>query len=366
MSRSYILSALTLATLAVVTPATYGAGSLILQDNFESYPDTASMNAVWNGNPASTSTLSTNRPGIVTDTTTQALNNSPTASGQQAQEAINPTAIKPSNTNPIFWQFDYFWDGTGNKRMTAGIRMGSNYILEMGYYNASYSPFGATASGMSVRTVNVLGSGSLPEGATANGWRIMPNADNTTNYSLSGLANTWFTFSALIQGNTITYTIDAGRDGTIDSTYVATAPTLDLTAAAFDTARLGTGLTSTGGGADFDNVLIRSLAPGDANHDGVINADDYALIDRGAAKALTGWSNGDFNNDGVIDQNDYLLIDTSYLQQTPSAAASLLASRDAQFGDAYVSELVAAVPEPILTAPLALLALTFANRRRRA
>jgi hypothetical protein len=104
---------------------------------------------------------------------------------------------------------------------------------------------------------------------------------------------------------------------------------------------------------------------GDANLDGKINADDYALIDRGFAKHLTGWTSGDFNYDGVVDQNDYLLIDRAYLLgQAPGFnPGSLLADRDSQFGDAYVSSLLASVPEPSLFS-IVLIGLTTGSFRR--
>jgi hypothetical protein len=57
---------------------------------------------------------------------------------------------------------------------------------------------------------------------------------------------------------------------------------------------------------------------------------------------------GDFDEDGVLGVGDYLLIDKSYLigQGPAFNAGSLLARREAQFGDAYVSQLIASVPEP--------------------
>jgi hypothetical protein len=61
--------------------------------------------------------------------------------------------------------------------------------------------------------------------------------------------------------------------------------------------------------------LFFRFLQGDANGDGVIDFDDYALIDNGFLNGLSGYGNGDFNNDGVIDFDDYALIDTNYLLQ---------------------------------------------------
>jgi hypothetical protein len=104
---------------------------------------------------------------------------------------------------------------------------------------------------------------------------------------------------------------------------------------------------------------------GDATLDERITADDYALLDRGFAKHLTGWANGDFNGDGVVNSADYLLIDAAYAQQEGALSPALLAEREAQFGAGYVAALEAAVPEPASALALAGLATLAATRRRR-
>jgi hypothetical protein len=78
-----------------------------------------------------------------------------------------------------------------------------------------------------------------------------------------------------------------------------------------------------------------SLLTGDANRNGRIDADDYALTDRGRARGLAGWGNGDFNGDGVVNATDYALIDASY------------ASAGGLFEPGYTI----AVPEPAAVVP---------------
>jgi guanyl-specific ribonuclease Sa len=58
-------------------------------------------------------------------------------------------------------------------------------------------------------------------------------------------------------------------------------------------------------------VLIKYTYFGDANLDGIVNGDDYTLIDNGFNTQATGWYNGDFNYDGSINGDDYLLIDNA-------------------------------------------------------
>lgn len=101
---------------------------------------------------------------------------------------------------------------------------------------------------------------------------------------------------------------------------------------------------------------------GDANLDERIGADDFALLDRGFAKHLTGWANGDFNSDGTINQADYLLLDTSYGQQQGVLSPEFLAAREAQFGANYVASLIAAVPEPSVVSVMGVAVMAMGGR----
>lgn len=104
--------------------------------------------------------------------------------------------------------------------------------------------------------------------------------------------------------------------------------------------------------------------PGDANDDGKINGDDFALTDRGFRKQLTGWSNGDFNYDGIVDSADYLILDGA-LKSQGGLSPDFLAAREAQFGEAYVEALLASVPEPSCLALAGVAAAFVGGRRRR-
>jgi N-acetylneuraminic acid mutarotase len=54
---------------------------------------------------------------------------------------------------------------------------------------------------------------------------------------------------------------------------------------------------------------------GDADHNHVVNFDDYVAIDNGFLNHLTGYSNGDFDFNGRIDFDDYVLIDLAFNSQ---------------------------------------------------
>jgi hypothetical protein len=117
--------------------------------------------------------------------------------------------------------------------------------------------------------------------------------------------------------------------------------------------------------ADVTPMIPASLA-GDANYNGKIDADDFAMIDRGFAKNLGGWSNGDFDNNGVINSSDYMIIDQAFLNQGGTFSPDVLADREAMFGAGYVAELTASVPEPATVGALTLgAAVAAASRRRR-
>ena len=64
-----------------------------------------------------------------------------------------------------------------------------------------------------------------------------------------------------------------------------------------------------------DHVFNFFFLQGDADHNGVVNFDDFARIDNGFNNHLTGFSNGDFNYDGVINFDDYSIIDFAFNSQ---------------------------------------------------
>ncbi|MCY2954343.1 MAG: SBBP repeat-containing protein, partial [Planctomycetota bacterium] len=85
----------------------------------------------------------------------------------------------------------------------------------------------------------------------------------------------------------------------------------------------GKAFTGLGVGVnDGGEVLVKYTWDGDANLDGIVNADDYFLADSGYITQKGGWGNGDFNYDGVINADDYFLIDSAFIGQSGPLAAS--------------------------------------------
>ena len=54
--------------------------------------------------------------------------------------------------------------------------------------------------------------------------------------------------------------------------------------------------------------VVTSSFPGDANNDGVVNADDAAILAANWGKSDKTWADGDFNNDGVVNAADASIL----------------------------------------------------------
>jgi hypothetical protein len=119
-----------------------------------------------------------------------------------------------------------------------------------------------------------------------------------------------------------------------------------------------------GQNVDSSSLLLAYTTLGDANLDGIINADDYNVIDgyffaywNGDESNMVAvlpdgpcYQKGDFNYDGVINADDYNLIDSAYFLQgplsggvVPLGGASPIA---ADLPSAGLSDGLPTVPEP--------------------
>ena len=72
----------------------------------------------------------------------------------------------------------------------------------------------------------------------------------------------------------------------------------------------------------INDILVKYTWNGDANLDGVVNADDYFRVDTGFITQAGGYQNGDLNYDGVVNADDYFLIDSAFLGQTGPLATT--------------------------------------------
>ena len=188
-------------------------------------------------------------------------------------------------------------------------------------------------------------------------------ASNFSGTLLGGMPFTLYKYAGATDSNINDLAeLESATGFSLDKDDVSTIVGLGLDLSSFGVP-LGASVTSLrfqAGSASsrIDPVLIVGLPPvpiaGDANLDGRLNADDFALLDRGFVRYTQGvipagranWSDGDFDRNGVINQNDYLLLDGAFANLSGGVAPELLAAREAEFGAGYVSSLVASVPEP--------------------
>ena len=114
-----------------------------------------------------------------------------------------------------------------------------------------------------------------------------------------------------------------------------------------------TPIFTTFGGLPVDpnSILVKYTWNGDANLDGIVNADDYFLADSGYVTQKGGWNNGDFNYDGIVNADDYFLIDSAFIGQNATLSGGYRAP-------------VATTPEPALGAILVMAAAGLLLRRR--
>jgi hypothetical protein len=89
---------------------------------------------------------------------------------------------------------------------------------------------------------------------------------------------------------------------------------------------------------DRNCILVKYTWSGDTNLDGVVNADDYFLIDGGFISQDPGYRNGDLNYDGVVNADDYFLVDIAFIGQSAPLSASAPAPASAP-------------PDPTLASP---------------
>lgn len=205
------------------------------------------------------------------------------------------------------------------------------------------STVGITKAGAGVLVVNGIRAGSLVVGEGT--VKVSPGSDSTLASLVIGAGATFdLADSDLVVTDVVAR---AAVVGYIRAAYHGGAwdlPGLTSSEARDDSHHV-TGL----GWSDLEGqVLVKYTYYGDANLDGRVDADDYALLDRGFGRQVVGagWVDGDFNYDGAVTSADYLMIDTAFGRQVGTLSPAMLADRQARFGEAYVESLMAGVPEP--------------------
>ncbi len=217
-------------------------------------------------------------------------------------------------------------DATSAQLSFVGDSIGDSITLAAGDFTIPAWPSGSGIVPLVLTNLTISSSATLAIAAP-------PEAADRTVLMLGGFSNSGLldlSANDMILHNgdlsAVTAEISQGFDGIIGIT----------SSAANSITTLGVELNSSGGAplmSAFDNqavastdVLIKYTYFGDANLDGIVNGDDYTLIDNGFNNGLAGWHNGDFNYDGAINGDDYTLIDNAFNTQGPAltAASALL------------------------------------------
>lgn len=221
------------------------ATTILVNESFDTYADTAAMKLVWGG-AGNLGTL---------DTT---LSYSPNNSAAHPGGAVNiyqpgiGSATPTAALDMVLSAKIYDNALVANDRVTVGLRTGAAPLFEMGRYN-DWTPLPA----LPVHTYGIRGL-SLGNGITPSpGWKPFLIGGNPIAPTVG-----WHSYEATFSIATgLTVTLDLTSDGTIDSTLQFTGD--GATAFGnFTELRFGgpSGLSSTGGGANFDDIRL-ALVP---------------------------------------------------------------------------------------------------------
>ncbi len=226
-------NALVIALMAgVLSAGAHAVPMVYLDDDFESYTDTADMQTVWGA------------AGLGTLDTTNSLSGSQSMAHPAGADNIIALGadLIPSDAEPVVLRGAIYDDGTSNnKRFTIGFRSLSTFpLFEMGMYNS--------ISGTQYFARATLFPGLNPS------WTPL-DFQVGSNVVTEG----WHTFEATFTGSDITVTVDLGSDTSVESTTVFAlggAYTTGLGAV-----RLGgpSSLSSDGGGGNFDDIYLAQV-----------------------------------------------------------------------------------------------------------
>jgi hypothetical protein len=229
--RTYYFAAAVGCILLGLAAPRANAQVVLMQDNFDSYANQAAFNAVWPATVGTGGTLSTaqanSSPNSVLDAATPAT----------SRNDRSFTATTPAPGSPLQFQFEFF-DSNGG---AAAYRQVSSLISGAGTASGQLVSLGLSNNiASTLYMARVLGfDGGNGSGAF---FQLAGTPTRSTGFHL---------LEAIVSTDGTTNSINFFVDGT-PSTTVATGFTLR----AYDSVRLGSGLTSAQPAA-FDDVLVQ-------------------------------------------------------------------------------------------------------------
>lgn len=316
---------------------------VLVDEDFESYADTAALNLVWGPSSFDGQLVDETFEEFITldDIDPQDIGARAFPSGGQGVEHLGSSVFEyqlplnggapllPTATQNVVLQGDIFdIGGLGNKRMSIGLRSNApENIIELGFWNNEPDDF-------ATRTILFP---TVPGEPNPN-WQGFdlplefdrPDDDDAVT-TLADIGEAWHTYRATISQDSILYELDLFRDGTFDSSV-----SFDVTTGSngFDSLRIGapSNVSSAGngfyGGVIFDNIKlsledIAAPLTGDYNGDGEVDAADYTTWrDTLGDNAMPAGSGADGNGNGVVDLLDHDVWEANYGNSSSSSSAA--------------------------------------------
>lgn len=216
------------------------AQTVLVNENFDSYANTAAMNVNWNGTGAGIGTLDTafGNPG-------QSARNGGTINAATSVNRWTGSAFSliPSASLSILMRADIYNPGGTDGRETLGLRNASGELFELGHYNAA-----PVTQQYGVRFFGLYDN---------SGWRPFTNALGAVVNEVT--TGTWDRYEALFTAGSATITLDIGADGIVDGWVVS--PVAHAIAVGLNDLRFGgpSGVDSLEA-AWFDNIYLATIA----------------------------------------------------------------------------------------------------------
>jgi hypothetical protein len=257
--------------------------------------------------------------------TSAATSTATVAAGQMMNVALNVTKLKTLTVDGMATLHTAAVEGTAGETSIVG-----GLVMHPGLAGKPIGTLDIKAGNLVVDYTGGASplydvAGMLKSGANFVGGNLLWNGTGITSSTVAGSDN-------MLYGVGVRQAVDVGDYAMPDMTNVE-----------------GVALPS-------QSVVVKYTWQGDADLNGVVNVDDYAVIDYYALftpdPSVAGWWTGDFNGDGLVNVDDYALIDYAALFQDGSTLGN--------------ANGLGAVPEPATMALLALGMAAMAMRRRRA
>lgn len=210
---------------------------ILINETFDSYADTAAMNANW-----------TRVQGAGNVATLDTLLGNPGQSGRHDGTAAatgwtgSSISVTPTDSAPLRLTADLWYSGASNQRNTVGLRNGASPLFEVGFYNDG----ALSATGLAVRVLNFAGN---------NNWVELKSYGDL---GTGGGTEQWIRVEATFTGTALALTYDLGANGSVDGSFNSSGAGY---ANPFNSLRFGgpSALTSATGGFNVDNIKLEVI-----------------------------------------------------------------------------------------------------------